>query len=98
MAMGFAMSLVWLPLAVRAPRAAGLGATSQRLVDDLLDGAGAPAAFGTAAEAAIDLPGGAGKRIRSRNCGADVVVAQDVAGTNNHENKASPRLVWRHEY
>ena len=51
-------------LAVRAAGAAGLGTSPQRLVDDGLDGARASAAFGAAAEAAVDLLGVAGKVLR----------------------------------
>ena len=51
-------------LAVRAAGAAGLGASAQGLVNDGLDGARAPAAFGAAAEAAVDLLGIAGKVLR----------------------------------
>ena len=50
--------------AVRASGAAGLGAGAQGLVDDGLDGARAAAAFGAAAEAAIDLLGVARKVLR----------------------------------
>ena len=50
--------------AVRAAGAAGLGASSQSLVDDGLDGARATAAFCAAAEAAVDLLGIAGKVLR----------------------------------
>src|SRR5664280_1735718 len=44
-------------LAVRTSGLAGLGAGAERLFDDALDGACTAAAFDTAAEAAIDLPG-----------------------------------------
>ena len=40
---------------VRAARAAGLGAGTQRFVDDGLDGARATAALGAAAEASVNL-------------------------------------------
>ena len=74
-------------LAVRAPRTAGLGASAQSLIDDGFDGARAAAAFGTAAEAAIDLLGIPGKVIRAIDRTADIVVGQDVTGTNNHGNE-----------
>ena len=79
---------VWLHivLAVRASGAAGLGTGAQGLVDDGLDGAGAPAAFGAAAEATVDLLGIAGKVRRGINRAADILVADDVTGTDNHEN------------
>ena len=73
-------------LAVRASGAAGLGAGAQGLVDDGLDGARASAAFGAAAEAAIDLLCIAGKVFRRLDGAADIVVADDVTGTDNHEN------------
>jgi hypothetical protein len=62
-----------------------MGAGTERLVDDGLDSARAPAAFGAAAEAAINLLGIAGKVFGSIDGVADIVVAKDVAGTNNHE-------------
>jgi hypothetical protein len=71
--------------AVRATGTAGLGARTQRLIDDRLDGARAPAAFGAATEAAIELLGAARKIVRSVHGFTDIVVAEDVAGTNNHE-------------
>jgi hypothetical protein len=73
-------------LAMRASRAAGLGASTERLVNDGLDGARASAAFGAATEATIDLLGVAGKLLSGTDRVADIVVAKDVAGTNNHEN------------
>jgi hypothetical protein len=73
-------------LAVRTSGAAGLGAGAQGFVDDGLDGARAPTAFGAAAEATIDLLGVAGKIARRLDGAADVVVADEVTGTNNHEN------------
>ena len=76
-------------LAVRASGTAGLGAGAQGLVDDGLDGARAAAAFGAAAEAAIDLLGIAGKVRRRGDGAADVLVADDVTGTNNHETGRS---------
>jgi hypothetical protein len=73
-------------LAVRAAGAAGLGTSPQRLVDDGLDGARASAAFGAAAEAAVDLLGVAGKVLRRLDGTADIVVAKDVTRTHNHKN------------
>jgi hypothetical protein len=71
--------------AVRATGAAFLGAGAERFVNDGLDGARAPAAFGAAAEATVNL-----FRIsrQVRGCAdsiTDVVVAQNVAGTDDHE-------------
>jgi hypothetical protein len=75
--------------AMRTSGTAGLGAGTQRFVDNRLDGARAPAAFGAATEAAIDLLGAAGE-IRHRTDGAsDIVVGEDVTGTNNHESGRS---------
>ena len=72
--------------AMRASGAAGLGARTERVVNDGLDGAGASSTFGAATEAAVDLLGIARKRFRCVDGVADIVVAEDVAGTNNHEN------------
>ena len=71
-------------LAVRATGAAGLGAGTQRLVHDLPDGTGAASALRAASETAVDL------RRRARQIPdhgiAHVMVSQDVAGTNDHED------------
>ena len=71
---------------MRTAGAAGLGAGAERFVDDGLDGARAPAAFGAAAEAAIDLLGIARQIVRRVDGAANIVVADDVTGTNNHED------------
>jgi hypothetical protein len=90
---GVAMSL-GMVAAVWAARAAGLGAGAQRLIEDSLDGAGAAAAFSTAAQTPVDLPCRARQIIRCGGYrGADIVVAEDVTGTNNHGVKASPVMV-----
>jgi len=74
-------------LAVPATGMAGLGAFPQGLVNDGLDGARAPAAFDVAAEAVIDLLGAARQIHRgAADRMANIVVAEDVAGTNNHES------------
>lgn len=75
---------VFSMLAVGASRAAGLGTSAQRLVHDLLDGSRAAAAFGAAAQTAIDLPGRAREVLGLGHDVTHVVVSQDVAGTNNH--------------
>lgn len=72
-------------LAVRASRLAGLGAGSESIFNDGLDRAGAATTFDAATEAAVDLPGIAGKVLRGMDGAADIVVADDVAGTDNHE-------------
>jgi hypothetical protein len=71
-------------VAVGTAGPAGLGARAERLVDDALDGAGATTAFGAATEAAIELLGVARKDICRTHGVADVVIAEDVTGTNNH--------------
>jgi hypothetical protein len=75
-----------LAVAVRTPRATGLGANAEGFVDDGFDGARASSAFGAAAEAAIDLLGTARQAIRGADSVADIMVGQDVAGTDNHTN------------
>src|SRR5258708_10059655 len=70
---------------VRAAGAAGLGAGAERFLDDGLDGARATAAFGAAAEAAVDLLGISGKVFCGLDGTADIMVAEDVTGTDNHE-------------
>jgi hypothetical protein len=82
----FALDMLMRPgLAVRASGMAGLGAGTKRLVNDGFDAAGASATFGAATEAAIELLGIAWKVIRGVDGIADIVVAEDVAGTDNHE-------------
>ena len=73
-----------IDLAVRASRAAGLGAGAQRFIHDLLDGAGASTALGAAAQTAVDLPWRAWRHLRHAHGVAHVVVGEDVAGTNDH--------------
>ena len=65
-----------------ADRAAG---AEQGFVHDLADGTRAAAALGAAAEAAIDLLGVARQIFRGADGTADIMVGEDVAGTNNHE-------------
>ena len=73
-------------VAVRTAGAAGLGAGAKRFIDDSLDGTCAPAAFGAAAEATIDLLW-ITRQVRSCAYGIpDIVVAKDVAGTNDHKS------------
>jgi len=71
---------------VRASGTTGLGTSAQRFVNDGLDGARASSTFGAATEAAVDLLGIARKGIRRVDGVADIVVAENVTGTNNHEN------------
>ena len=78
-------------LAMRASGTAGLGARAQSLFNDALDGAGAAATFGAATEAAIELLGVTGQIFRGVNRTADIVVGEDVAGTNDHGNAKARR-------
>ena len=78
-------------MAVRAAGTAGLGAGTKRFVDDGLDGARAAAAFGAAAEATVNLLG-IPRQVRGCTHGTpDIVVAQNVAGTDNHETARTLR-------
>jgi hypothetical protein len=83
---------------VRASRATGLGASTKGLVNDGFDGARAPPTFSAAAEAAVELLGIAGQILRRADGAADIVVAQDVAGTNNHEERAGLLVMRRDRY
>jgi len=76
---------------MRATRAAGLAAGTERFVHDLLDGAGATTALRTTAQTSIHLARSP-RRARAAAGGADIVVGQDVAGTNNHRDVRSQ--VW----
>ncbi|MEH2500099.1 hypothetical protein V1294_006578 [Bradyrhizobium sp. AZCC 1678] len=73
--------------AVRATGAAFLGAGAEGFVDDGLDRARAPAAFGAAAEATVNLFRIA-RQVRGCTYGiTDIVVAQNIAGTDDHETE-----------
>jgi hypothetical protein len=78
--------------AVGASGTAGLGAGAQCFVHDLLDRPGATAALGATAETPIDLRRRARKTCRLRHDVTNVVVGQDVAGTNNHGNAWRTRV------
>ena len=69
-----------------ANRAADLCAI-ERFVDDLADCAGATTALGAAAEAAIDMARGSTRG--SIRGGSHLVVAQHVAGTDDHRSPLS---------
>src|SRR5215467_4240629 len=75
-------------VALPSARAAAAG-RRDRVVHDAADGARAAAALGAAAEAAIDLAGGA-RRLLGADRRAHVVVAQHVAGTDDHGRSAFP--------
>jgi hypothetical protein len=68
---------------------AGLGASTQRLVDDGLDGTRASTTFDTATVAVKDLLGTAREVFRGADGTADIVVVEDIAGTNDHESGRS---------
>ena len=68
---------------MRTARAARLAAGTECFVHDLLDGAGTAAALRAAAQTAIDLARRA-RRLRAAAGVADIVVGQNVAGTNDH--------------
>src|SRR5262249_29983561 len=75
-------------VALRTARAAAAG-RRDRVVHDAADGARATAALRAAAETAIDLPGGA-RRLLGADHRAHVLVAQHVAGTDDHGRLAVP--------
>ena len=64
-------------------------AGAERLVDDRLDRARATAACGAAAKATINLLGVARKFIRGADGVANILVADDVAGTDDHGTRDS---------
>jgi hypothetical protein len=76
-------------LAVRASRTTGLGAGTEGFIDDGLDGARAPATLRAAAEAAVDLLGVTREVFRGADSAADIMVAEDVTGANNHKGGQS---------
>jgi len=73
-------------LIVPASRLTGVRAGSQRIIDDGLDRPRTTAAFRTAAQAVIDMLGVPQHIVSGIDGIADIVVAEDVAGTNDHEN------------
>ena len=77
---------------MRAAGAAFLGAGAKGFVDDGLDGARAAAAFGAAAKAPIELLGVPRKDVCRLHGVADVVIAEDVAGTDNHLGQQTFRV------
>jgi hypothetical protein len=83
-------------LAMRASRATGLGAGAESLVNDRLDGARASATFGAAAQTSVDLLGIARQVFSGVDSVTDVVVADEVAGTDDHENGKGPSVMRGH--
>lgn len=78
-------------LAVLAAGLAGTCARAQRVVDDGLDRTGTPATLCAAPETAVELLGAAWQFLRRFHRLTDVVVAEDVAGADNHEPANLPR-------
>jgi hypothetical protein len=66
------------------PMGMDCGSVFERFIHDLADGSRAAAALGAAAQAAIDLAGGARARLRPHRS-ADIMVAQNVARADDHE-------------
>ena len=64
-----------------------------RLFDDFPDRPGAAAALGAAAEAAIHLPRRARRRRRHRR--ADVIIAEDIAGADDHQVPVRAAIIAR---
>ena len=57
--------------------------TVKRFINDLTDSAGASATLGTTAETTVDMACGTARR--GAGSASYLVVAQDVAGTDNHQ-------------
>ena len=72
-------------VAVRTAGTTGLGAGPKGIFDDGLQGARAASTLGAAAEAAIHLLRAARKVQSSVHGIANIMVAEDVAGTDDHE-------------
>ena len=73
-------------LVVRATDETTSRAGSKRFVDDGLDGPRTAAAFHAAAEAAMDLSGMPQHIIRGADRMANIVVAENIAGADNHRD------------
>lgn len=78
---------------VRAAGTAGFRTGPQGLVDDGLNRARAAAALGTTAETAIHLLGISCHGPAGIHGVTDIVVAEDVTGTDNHQTKAGPLVM-----
>jgi len=70
-----------------APGAAGFGAGPESFIHDFADGARATAALCAAPEAAIDLSRRPGRLLCIGDDAAHVVVAQHIAGTDDHQHQ-----------
>ncbi|MDB5621210.1 MAG: hypothetical protein JWQ24_5448 [Tardiphaga sp.] len=75
---------------MRAACAASFRAGAKRLVHNRLDGTGAAAALRAAAKASIDLPRCA-RHLRTTAGVTDIVVGENVAGTNDHGRRYARR-------
>ncbi len=76
--------VVRMSLGVRTPRAARLGAGAKRFIHDFANRARATPTLGAASQTAIDLTGGSRDILRAGHGSSDIVVCQDVTGTNDH--------------
>ena len=81
---------------MRAASLTGSRTFAVRLVDDRLDGARAAAAFGAAAKAVIDLLSIAQRVVGRVHGVANIVVAEDIAGTDDHGIRKRPSVMRRH--
>jgi hypothetical protein len=93
-----AVAVVGRTRLMRATGTARLGAGTQRFIENGLDGACAATALGTAAEASVELLGIPGQIFRAVNGTANIVVGQDVTGTNNHESVMLIGAAETHRY
>src|SRR3954447_20804459 len=73
-------------LTARAALAAGAAGARDGLVHDAADGPCATPALGAAAQAAIDLAGGSRRPLGGER-GANVLVGQYIARTDDHETR-----------
>jgi hypothetical protein len=83
---------------MRASGLAGLGAGPKRVVKNGLDRARASTALGAAAEAPVDLLGMTWNVLRGIDGVTDIVVAQEVTGTNNHEKATGSSVMCGNRY
>src|SRR5206468_12585917 len=84
--------------AMRTSEMTGLGAGPERVIKNGLDRARASSALGTAAEAVINLLGVTRKAFRDIDGVANVVVAQEVTGTDDHGNEDAPSGLMSNRY
>jgi hypothetical protein len=77
-------------LEVAAGLAAGGLGPGERFIHDAANGSKAPSALRAAAQAAMHLSGGPRRCGITRQRPADVVVADHVAGTNDHRRQPRP--------